>query len=388
MNNKFKFHPVGQGLFYTGQLANGAFNFVYDCGTSYSISGCKPALNKSINGFINELNESDKETNKKKIDFLVVSHLDADHIVGIYDLQKKGVRIEKIYLPYYPDKELLELTLRFELSIYEGEYSVEEVLLFWFRLYGISERNKEDSMVVVFCGNQEGEEELPLKEGEEKYIIKYKEIIECNWVFCMINKRLNNDEIAALKNKIDNLIGNDDIQDVFMDKKRTNELKKCYKNKNASSTVLVHYPKDTCNKLTVWEHNYSDDLRFTPGRKDGCLDNMYSVVTYLTGDIDFNNTLLKLFKEKILVENSIKIFQIPHHGSNSNGYWNKLDMQKFIFNYYIIPFGYGNRYGHPNYQIIDELQTLPADAPGDRNNTYKKVRFATQCDFFAYEIEL
>lgn len=35
--NKFKFWNVGQGLFYTGSLFGGEFNFVYDCGGSSKI---------------------------------------------------------------------------------------------------------------------------------------------------------------------------------------------------------------------------------------------------------------------------------------------------------------------------------------------------------------
>lgn len=31
--NRFEFHPVGQGLFYTGSLMHGTYQFVFDCGT-------------------------------------------------------------------------------------------------------------------------------------------------------------------------------------------------------------------------------------------------------------------------------------------------------------------------------------------------------------------
>jgi len=32
INCSFRFHPVGQGLFYSGRI--GDFSFVYDCGTA------------------------------------------------------------------------------------------------------------------------------------------------------------------------------------------------------------------------------------------------------------------------------------------------------------------------------------------------------------------
>jgi hypothetical protein len=42
--NTFKFHSVGQGLFYTGSIADGGLNFVYDCGTESS----QEFINKAV----------------------------------------------------------------------------------------------------------------------------------------------------------------------------------------------------------------------------------------------------------------------------------------------------------------------------------------------------
>ena len=51
--NSFKFHPVGQGLFYTGSLVHKTYNFVYDCGTKSK----KHYLSSSIDAFIREIQE-------------------------------------------------------------------------------------------------------------------------------------------------------------------------------------------------------------------------------------------------------------------------------------------------------------------------------------------
>jgi hypothetical protein len=49
MNSFFKFHPIGQGGFYTGILGlygrnNSQFNFVYDCGTLSERNNLKFAI--------------------------------------------------------------------------------------------------------------------------------------------------------------------------------------------------------------------------------------------------------------------------------------------------------------------------------------------------------
>lgn len=72
--NQFKFHSVGQGLFYTGSLANGNYNFVYDCGTEseqWYLDNCIKDYTREIRGFNNE---------KAIIDFVVISHLHKDHL--------------------------------------------------------------------------------------------------------------------------------------------------------------------------------------------------------------------------------------------------------------------------------------------------------------------
>ena len=52
--NKFVFRPVGQGLFYTGSLNCGRFNFVYDCGTENR----QKLIKKEIENYIGEFNEN------------------------------------------------------------------------------------------------------------------------------------------------------------------------------------------------------------------------------------------------------------------------------------------------------------------------------------------
>ena len=75
--NKFKFHNVGQGLFYTGSLMHGTYNFVFDCGTDSK----QEYLTNQINDYAREFRC--REGEKPNIDFVVILHLHNDHFSGL-----------------------------------------------------------------------------------------------------------------------------------------------------------------------------------------------------------------------------------------------------------------------------------------------------------------
>ena len=75
--NYFKFHPIGQGLFYTGSLLYNSYNFVYDCGGH---SG-QEYIDNSIEQYKNSMARCNQQ--KPDIDFVVISHLHEDHYNGI-----------------------------------------------------------------------------------------------------------------------------------------------------------------------------------------------------------------------------------------------------------------------------------------------------------------
>lgn len=87
MKGRFVFHPVGQGLFYTGEISEGdySFRFVYDCGGDF--------IQRETDEYINSLNGS-------KIDLLVLSHLHEDHINGIDVILKNMARNGRVIFPY------------------------------------------------------------------------------------------------------------------------------------------------------------------------------------------------------------------------------------------------------------------------------------------------
>lgn len=50
---------------------------------------------------------------------------------------------------------------------------------------------------------------------------------------------------------------------------------------------------------------------------------------------------------------TVSVLQVPHHDSKAN--WKALRKCKIKSKIYLIPFGYGNRYRHPNINEIYDL---------------------------------
>lgn len=146
--NSFKFHPVGQGLFYTGSLAHKTFNFVYDCGTESK----QHYLLSSIESHIKEIQGD--ALNKPQIDFVVVSHLHKDHYSGLLDLARK-TNIRQVYLPYLGnDKNFISLVLAYTIWGYErptiNDDSLYSLFYFMCGLYGVEENYDFPQIEAIF----------------------------------------------------------------------------------------------------------------------------------------------------------------------------------------------------------------------------------------------
>lgn len=93
MISRFSFHPVGEGLIYSGQLGCYTdirffkYNFIYDCG------GDESFIAKAVDNFCGEIHY-------RKINLCIISHLHKDHYNGLQYLKERGFSIDKIVLPY------------------------------------------------------------------------------------------------------------------------------------------------------------------------------------------------------------------------------------------------------------------------------------------------
>ncbi|HDR8183712.1 TPA: hypothetical protein QC116_003135 [Bacillus thuringiensis] len=130
ISSRFEFRNIGQGMFYTGQIAD--FKFVYDCG---SISG-----KKMINAAINEYKcEHDlKPGIKGKLNMLVLSHFDMDHVNGVTELLN-AFHVDTVVIPYLYPIERLGLIVKYNNKkyrnlvkdpiVYFSQFNVKQIIL-------------------------------------------------------------------------------------------------------------------------------------------------------------------------------------------------------------------------------------------------------------------
>lgn len=330
-HNQFIFWHVGQGLFYTGTLLGGAYNFVYDCGAE---AFCSQYLNKAITDF---------SSVTPVIDFVVISHLHYDHCSGLYALIQRS-KVKKIYLPLLNND--IHLTL-FVLNYYKNLAQMNAVDT---RSYDVLEalysRDARERLRLDI--SLDGIDPIMVEKSGDLNPLPY-------WKFYLFapstNSKVKNffmNNAATIHNMILSESGEKFIQDF---KNLTGYTSSIERALNNTSTVLLHKPLYHVNEPS-----------------DG-------IVSLLTGDINFTKTLAQKIKQ-VANGSDIRVFQIPHHGSRYN--WIKAWNNGTVCpaNMYVISFGYGNRYRHPNAQVINWIA-----------NNSKNVAFATQLKSYRYEIE-
>ena len=119
----YRFYPVGQGLFASGALSAPnnqlRFTWVYDCGTVSSQDLLKASLANFKGWTFGTLNSG-----KPKLDLVVISHFDRDHISGLVLLLER-FSVGTLLLPYMP------LWQRLVLAFSEG-IDTQQVLMTFF----------------------------------------------------------------------------------------------------------------------------------------------------------------------------------------------------------------------------------------------------------------
>ena len=421
--NKFTFHPVGHGLFYSGSL-DSQINFVYDCGSSRSTDM------KNITA-----NYKPKD---KDVDFLIVSHFDKDHVCGIYDLseelKKQGKKIKKMYLPYLydskkiflpkssaDDKLIFKLAIANALSEVSGQNA--EYLSSAFRWWAdLLDGNTENITEVAFVGGKElsnnnennentenmpeiiivgkkisndgGNVELTIVYGEKEHLPSGN--IKAYWCFKMFNRMKKNKkdpvDISKINREVEELLtsnGNKKIEEYLSGKDAYKELGKIYKDNcseiNNSSTILIHYPMYSG---TFYEHgigsmhNLFRHFNCKQSLHHVCNSDDYITTTILTGDVEFDDDTLSMMKTIIFskpeLKNGVKVFQVPHHGALDN--WNSIDSKKialkFEFDIYVVSCECQDK-KHPDPKLLFELVSAG-----------KYIRSATQFGKYSYVIEL
>ncbi len=124
----FTIHPVGQGLFYSGQLrlVNNTtlsyFNFVFDCG-----SLTRDAGEAQVDAYVAQ----EGLNNNAPIDLLIISHFDADHVNQIGRLLAGQRKVKKLVMPFLGFEERLFVLLRLiDESENDPEFDVDGISRF------------------------------------------------------------------------------------------------------------------------------------------------------------------------------------------------------------------------------------------------------------------
>lgn len=362
--NKFTFYPVGQGLFYVGQLnsdqskdSGNRFCFMYDCGSESK----NLYLEKAIDCFVSET---------KNIDLCVISHLHRDHYNGLSLLKEKGIFIKNILLPYLPKAQnysALKLVYivgqycyKYEKNTYDNR-DIENLGLI-LNLYGIPISGDEHAsgfhdIRVRFLENIDKTE----VKTETQFLISKNEFTAPNtyWVYELYNKTITEKKWQNFNLKLKEYLDNKhlDINDVFMFfPQNIKELVEIYKavfgaNFNATSIIMRHYspektygyyPADTTpfNSFIV-THSSNNMVAFEKSNKN---------ISVLTGDAEFDDYL----NSKVLENSSsISVLQIPHHGAKTN--WSKVSLPNDMKCKMVASFGLGNQYSHPSPSVVEDI---------------------------------
>lgn len=395
----FKFHTVGQGMFYTGIINcidnnpckdNYPYNFVYDCGAEPP----KRFLEEAINNHVADLRfyGANIIEDKPVIDFAVISHLDIDHVIGLYDLKQKAT-IRKIYLPYIGDVRsplfeavfnYLEYSVQVEYNA-KVKYSDEEqgtleiliAAIRWLRNLYSPERNRNVEIQII-------------AKEDVKFDIPSNHNGTAIWKFHIFNKEAGRKKIENFYDLLETEFGKDPTAEKLLeDKAQRGKLNKIYRkafgNSNITSLVLVHYPLVNIAKTHIepFHPGYSYHESSNEGLEE-CPYTCYQrrverkdfapIVTVLTGDAEFDADMIDKLENVIKRQpRHNRLLQVPHHGSKAN--WDMVKKLKFDFDWYVIPFGYENKHSLPNGTVIIELQ-----------REHKKLAYVTQRDAFEYEI--
>lgn len=391
MEGNFKFYNIGQGCFYGGAIKhnNEKFVIVYDCG---SITKGNP-LKLAIDKFKKEYNH---------IDLLIISHFDSDHVNGIEDLIK-GIRVERIILPYMPlwyrialiantsgentgYNNMLINPTNFFLN---GDFNVGE-------LYYVDQASKGEFDIDTNSQNDPDfetefnpEENLGTisldlliedKPNKQKILNQESDLNDQNvsflsagfnmilrlkfpfWEFLFYHRETRNQsDVKDFKKAVEDFMKVEGIiksEELFSIKRRT-ILKKLYidhisTNINYSSLCVYHGPK--------FKTKITGDLNEILSSKMTSIYNLHRIYrtefmlkggTLLTGDQflktskDFG-AFYKFYRNKL---DKILFFQVPHHGSLNNWKMMPNELNHFNIGYYVINCGYGRK-KHPHKNVL------------------------------------
>jgi len=341
INAHFSFHPVGQGLFYTGDV--GGFNFVYDCGAKFK----QKFLLQAIHGYQRQVSG---------LDMVILSHLHEDHICGLKELVKT-LRPRRILIPYISPEEML---LSFVYA--KGNPDIIEALKYFAgRMYGVVaspntflgetritvikhvEAHTESTSVSVSALGDIIGDDMVVQTDTKEYEFKFfnSDSFDNRTIarfYAEIEKTYKKDWRQRLVDiVISDLPG---IEKIYRD---------CFGKKKINLTTLV-----CCHGPTGEAHSFSVEQW---GKQTwGMFSDMPSLPArqLLTGDIDFNSSLMEMRQHYAREWPGIVLALVPHHGARTS--WASWTFYALPgVEYWPCTFGIGNKYHHPHFETVNSF---------------------------------
>ncbi len=369
---KFNFHPVWQGLFYSGKIWD--WHFIYDCGTDSNISVLESAI-ASYKAF----------NYKKEVDFLILSHLHEDHFNGIPILIKSH-KITNIILPFLSEEILLWLSIEYVLKVHSKrkvvnknisqsdyirflsdpqEYFGRDVNIIYIRNEFINDnRNEKNDQDLTEWNTHSKWKNIKTTIELQNYLN------ESLWSICpdfywnfhfhqkIIEKTMKDNLIIELKKLFPSIPKWWSMQEILDEilkqvslpswdklKSLQDAYKKFFPNHNDESIILAHYP----SKALVWYCKYDDiNPHF-----------ILPKVQILTWDFPFRQkwsweTFLQFLKVEKIDKRDIWIFQVSHHGSRFD--WNIGTLTDFDKSFPIISAWIINKHSHPGNIVLLDIK--------------------------------
>lgn len=332
IRSEFKFHSVGQGLFYSGRIwddkdESRCFSFIYDC-------GARPYI-KSLNREVLSLKKELEKAGDCTINLLVLSHLHDDHVNGVKKLVKE-FKIENVVLPYLSSnlKKIPLVESRSKSKVLRSFYMNPEE---WLLGHGVKR-------IFLLSGNDVTESnykvsrDFELSFGQcksinqdyinnDKCFISYQRLdLTIGDIWKMEFECLPLDDVSRYIKIFEHYLDGLSIQELLSDKEKLKCIKRklreefwCKDYINRTSVVLKHGP---CNVLDT--------------------------ATLLTGDI-----ILKDNETFGFQNTGYRVLQYPHHGSDGNNmdYFKKLTSQAYVVSYKT-----NNQYGHPGSKVKETFK--------------------------------
>lgn len=275
MDIRGKFFPVGLGLTYAFKISDvigvNDVHLLYD-------------INRKC-----DMKELEIFYGNKEIDYLILSHLHADHVNGVDKLCKAGFRVRKIYIPYLNDDEriFVELKWLFKTGNYQSYTRIVDRL-----------REILENVDVIEVGVEWGDGQISFTVGKKL------------WQFNIFQNKGNS---AAAMNDIKTRLqrmgisNNTSIQNVNI-----KDLRKAYNKSmgkhnfklNETSIFLEHGP--LMKQIKIIGINGYDFFTGTNG-------NMFEIGTHslITGDMNLNEKR----NERVVSNyyNILGVVLVPHH---------------------------------------------------------------------------